>query len=169
MVTSFKQTLISTMTKSILEPHNISRFLELTKVISTWSKDPSTKVGSVLISLDGKTASTGYNGLPYSLDDELIHDRDFKLENVIHAEMNAIANRYLFNEPCILFVSKPICTDCVKLVTAHRFIKGVCWLNDIEFAQRWNVNKSVEMLERHFKSKLVTTPEYSYISKATDK
>jgi 6-pyruvoyl-tetrahydropterin synthase len=82
---------------------------------------------------------------------------------------DAIDHRYLFNEPCILFVSKPICTDCVKLVTAHRFIKGVCWLNDIEFAQRWNVNKSVEMLERHFKSTLVTTPEYSYISKATDK
>ena len=154
-----------------LNPKWVKRFLSIAEEISTWSYDPSTKVGSVLITLDGKTASTGYNGLPYSLDDELelIHDRDFKLENVIHAEMNAIANRYLFNEPCILFVSKPICTDCVKLVTAHRFIKGVCWLNDIEFAQRWNVNKSVEMLERHFKSKLVTTPEYSYISKATDK
>lgn len=153
------------MTK-ILEPHNISRFLELTKVISTWSKDPSTKVSAVLITLDGKVASTGYNGLPYSLDDNLIHDRDFKLDNVIHAEMNAIANRYIFNESCILFVSKPICIDCVKLVTAHRFIKGVCWLNDTEFAKRWNNSKSVEMLERHFKTNLVSTHEYSYIAES---
>lgn len=157
------------MISKILEPAYIDRFLHLSEVISTWSKDPSTKVGSVLITLDGiKVASTGYNGLPYSLDDSLVHNRDFKIENIIHAEMNAIANRYFLNEPCILFVSKPMCTDCVKLVMAHKFIKGVCWLNDSEFSKRWNTSKSVEMLERHFKSALVTTDKYSYITNKND-
>lgn len=142
---------------------HIPRFLSLAEHISTWSKDPSTKVGAVLITLDGKVASTGYNGLPYSHDDRLVHIREYKIEHVIHAEMNAIANRYIFDKPCILFVSKPMCPDCAKLVTAHRFIQGVVWVTDNEFTQRWNSKKAIQMLEKHFKSIPVITPGYTMI------
>ena len=48
----------------------IKRFLDLSKLVSTWSKDPSTKVGAVIIDPETKTiVSTGYNGFPRNIED----------------------------------------------------------------------------------------------------
>ena len=38
------------------------RYLDLAKHISTWSKDPSTQIGSVAIGENGQVLSQGYNG-----------------------------------------------------------------------------------------------------------
>lgn len=67
------------------------RFLGLAKHVASWSKDPSTKVGSVIA--DGKKiVSLGYNGFPSGIKDwkYRYEDRDWKLEHVLHAEENAI-------------------------------------------------------------------------------
>ncbi len=40
------------------------RFLNLAKHISEWSKDPSTKVGCVVVGIDREIRSTGFNGFP---------------------------------------------------------------------------------------------------------
>ena len=40
------------------------RYLDLAKQISSWSKDPSTKVGCVAIGNEGQVLSQGYNGFP---------------------------------------------------------------------------------------------------------
>ena len=40
------------------------RYLELAKEISTWSKDPSTKVGAIAVSDQGGVIAQGYNGFP---------------------------------------------------------------------------------------------------------
>ena len=46
-----------------------NRYLRLAKEVSTWSKDPSTKVGAVAV-LNGSVLAQGYNGFPrYILDD----------------------------------------------------------------------------------------------------
>ena len=68
------------------------RFLALACVISTWSKDPSTKVGAIIVRPDMTIASVGYNGFPKNMKDDayLYADRDVKLSRIIHAEMNAI-------------------------------------------------------------------------------
>lgn len=68
------------------------RFLSLAKHISEWSKDPSTKVGSVIFDQNNRIISVGYNGFPRNVyDDPLKYaDRDIKYKMVIHAEMNAI-------------------------------------------------------------------------------
>ena len=67
------------------------RFLELAKHISTWSKDPSTKCGAVVVRPNKTIASVGYNGFPRGLDDdERLNNRQEKLSLTIHAEMNAI-------------------------------------------------------------------------------
>ena len=54
------------------------RFLELAKHISEWSKDPSTKVGCVIVGEDREVRSTGFNGLPRGIDDsdERLNNRD---------------------------------------------------------------------------------------------
>ena len=40
------------------------RYLELAKQLSTWSKDPSSKIGAVAIGDKGQVLSCGYNDFP---------------------------------------------------------------------------------------------------------
>ena len=40
-----------------------TRFLEMARLVSGWSKDPSTKVGAVIVRPDKTIASVGYNGI----------------------------------------------------------------------------------------------------------
>ena len=56
------------------------RFIELAKHISLWSKDPSTKVGCVVVGEDREIRSTGFNGFPRGIDDddERLMDREKK-------------------------------------------------------------------------------------------
>ena len=46
------------------------RFIGLAQHISTWSKDPSTKVGCVVVGEDREIRSTGFNGFPRGIDDD---------------------------------------------------------------------------------------------------
>ena len=68
------------------------RFLELAHVISTWSKDPSTQVGCVIVRPNRTIVSLGFNGFPRGVEDTLerLGDKLFKHECVVHAEENAL-------------------------------------------------------------------------------
>lgn len=68
------------------------RFLSLAEHISTWSKDPSTKVGCVITRLDKTIAGVGYNGYPRGVPDDDIeeHSRELKYRMMVHAEENAL-------------------------------------------------------------------------------
>lgn len=68
------------------------RFAQLAKLVSLWSKDPSTKVGAVIVRPDKTIASVGFNGFPKGVPDlpEWYADRDIKYKIVKHAEENAI-------------------------------------------------------------------------------
>lgn len=75
------------------------RFLGLAKHVSSWSKDPSTQVGAVIVDDQQRIVSLGYNGFPSTIDDnpERLNDRETKYELTIHGEINAL-----------LFANKPI-------------------------------------------------------------
>lgn len=66
------------------------RFLGMARHIASWSKDPSTKVGAVLVRPDMTVAATGYNGYPKGMHDLLMDNRTEKYSRIIHAEMNAL-------------------------------------------------------------------------------
>lgn len=68
------------------------RFLEMASLVASWSKDPSTKVGAVIVRPDSTVCSVGFNGFPRHVDDspELYEDRSVKYKQVKHAEENAI-------------------------------------------------------------------------------
>jgi dCMP deaminase len=59
---------------------------------SSASRDPSTKVGAVIVRPDRTPASFGYNGFPRKIKDtaERLNDRDLKLKLVVHGEINAM-------------------------------------------------------------------------------
>ena len=69
-----------------------THFLHLAYVHAGMSKDPSTKVGAVIVGPDREIISAGFNGFPRGvLDTEArLQDRDTKLALIVHAEMNAV-------------------------------------------------------------------------------
>jgi len=92
------------------------RFLYLAEHVSTWSKDPSTKVGAVIADERRRVLSLGYNGFPPAVDDreELYADRDMKLKNIVHAEMNALVLARTDLEGATLYCSiSCICDRCI--------------------------------------------------------
>lgn len=98
------------------------RFLKIAKEISTWSKDPSSKIGAVIVNDDRRILATGYNGFPRGIEDsdERLNNREEKYPRIIHAELNALMNA-LYNgvsvKDATLYVyGLPICSDCTKSV-----------------------------------------------------
>ena len=47
------------------------RYLMLAKEVSTWSKDPSSQVGVVVVGDKGQVLSQGFNGFPRGIDDTI--------------------------------------------------------------------------------------------------
>ena len=124
------------------------RFLDVAKLVSTWSKDPSTKVGAVLV--DPATrwiVGQGYNGFPRGVDDSerRYADRDTKLQMVVHAELNAIlsagsrargATLYVF--PTFTSPAAPnMCTGCAKAAIQAGVARAVCWEPHGEPNSKW--------------------------------
>ena len=67
------------------------RFLEMARNAASWSKDPSTKVGAIIVDDDKRVISVGYNGFPKGVrDDERLDDRQEKYKIIVHAERNAL-------------------------------------------------------------------------------
>lgn len=68
-----------------------NRFLSLTSLVASWSKDPSTKVGAVIVDEKNRILALGFNGFPRGIsDDDRLQDRNTKYEMIVHAEINAI-------------------------------------------------------------------------------
>ena len=82
-----------------------SRFLELARLVSTWSKDPSTQVGAV-ITRDKFVVSLGFNGHPKGVADTLdrLENREVKYRTIIHAEINAILTAKQDLEGCTIYL-----------------------------------------------------------------
>lgn len=124
------------MTENELKWHK--RFIELSEFISTWSKDPSTKVGSVIVDKYKRIVSTGYNGLPKDIEDtkERYENRDIKYKIILHAEENAISYAKRDLTDCTLYVSGlPPCAHCASLIISSG-IKQVVFKKQ-EIPERW--------------------------------
>lgn len=95
-----------------------AHFLRLSLENAKMSKDPSTKVGAVIVGPDREIRATGFNGLPRGIADtpERLNNRETKLELVVHAEMNAVLNAARIGVPvsgCTMYLSA---TDASGLV-----------------------------------------------------
>lgn len=117
------------------------RFVELAGHISGWSKDPSTKVGCVVVGPDREIRSTGFNGFPRGIEDnaERLGDRARKYPLVCHAEENAIMHAARIGvalKGCTAYVTWPPCTRCARsLVQAG--LREVVYPAEVEIPDRW--------------------------------
>jgi dCMP deaminase len=94
------------------------RFLRLADHIAGWSKDPSTKVGCVIVGPDREIRSTGFNGFPRGVaDDARLDDRPTKYELICHAEENAIMHAARIGvslRGCVAYSTLHPCTRCAR-------------------------------------------------------
>jgi dCMP deaminase len=130
-----------------------TRFLELAKHISGWSKDPSTKVGCVVVGEDREIRSTGFNGFPRGIsdDNDRLTDREKKYPLICHAEENAIMHAARIGvslKGSTAYVTWPPCSRCARsLIQAG--IKEVVYSTAEDIPERWldDFNISTGMLE----------------------
>lgn len=134
------------------------RYVGLAQHVAGWSKDPSTKVGAVLVRPNNSVASTGFNGFPPGHDDspELYADRGYKYQHVVHAEINALN---FLGSPATgftLYTSFPCCPNCME-AAGKAGVKRVAFPG-IDYAGRdpgwvaeWNqrIDEALEVARRY--------------------
>lgn len=126
-----------------MNPH---KFVGVAQAVAALSKDPSTKVGAVVLSDDGTILSVGFNGFPRGVDDNYQRyiDRPTKLSFIAHAESNAIAQAArngvrLMGSTIVLTALYP-CSTCakqiiqagIKKVISPRPASGSKWIEEWE-------------------------------------
>jgi dCMP deaminase len=96
-------------------------FFKLVEVIKSKSKDRSTQVGCIVVSPSHAPLSTGYNGFPRGVNDDVDerHERPAKYKWMEHAERNAIYNAVregIQLEGGVIYQSWIPCTDCARAI-----------------------------------------------------
>ncbi len=129
------------------------RFIDLALHISDWSKDPSTKVGCVVVGADREIRSTGFNGFPRGIEDsiERLEDREMKYPLICHAEENAIMHAARIGislKDCVAYVTWPPCTRCARSLIQAGVVE-VVFPKDIEIPERWveDFERSLSMMK----------------------
>lgn len=135
------------------------RFLQLAELVASWSKDPSTKVGAVIVDDQNRVVSLGFNGFPRGISDseELLSVREKKYERILHAEQNAIlfgASRDIRGGTLYTHPLSP-CNRCA-LEIIQSGIKRVVSLNDV--SERWK--DSIEISLDLFREAGITVDLY---------
>jgi dCMP deaminase len=118
------------------------RFLQVAKLFSTWSKDPSTQIGSVIVGTDRVIRSTGYNGFARGVaDDARLHDREQKYPLIVHAEENAILNGALVGvslKGCRSYSGWTPCSRCARMLIQVGISEVV--FEEREIPERWQAD-----------------------------
>ncbi|MFA5396483.1 MAG: deaminase [Methanogenium sp.] len=121
-------------------------FFSLVEVIKAKSKDPSTKVGCVIVGSDNEVISTGFNGLPIGVKETTVRQcRPVKYLYYEHAERNAIylASRRGIPKGARIYLEWFPCADCARAIIqvgiSEVFIDGRKYdpYNPTEADTRW--------------------------------
>ena len=114
--------------------HLLSAFAQ-----SLHSKDPSTKVGALVLNKRGRVKGTGYNGFARGVPDTpaFYDDREAKLHLIRHAEDNALAVAGDKARGGTLYATRPPCAHCAS-DAVQAGIRRVVYIAPPEgFAARW--------------------------------
>lgn len=108
------------MNDTIQQPTWDEYFMRHVYLAATKSKDPSSKIGAVIVK-NGMIISEGYNGFPRGVNDiyERYINREDKYKYVVHAEANSILNAA--RNGCstlgsVLYTNGIPCNECAKSI-----------------------------------------------------
>jgi len=119
-----------------------------------FSKDPSTKVGAIILAPESlQILSLGFNGMPRKIDESISErwERPIKYKFVEHAERNAIYNACRHGTPLegsIAVITMYPCCDCTRALIQSGIKLIVSKIPDYEH-HRWgeDFKISYEMFE----------------------
>jgi dCMP deaminase len=131
------------------------RFLDLAQHVGSWSKDPSTRTGAVIVDRKGRIVSVGFNGLPQGVDDlpERLNDRALKYKMFAHAERNAIIFAAQPLDGCTLYTWPFMsCAPCAAMVIQTGISRAVApysenerWVEDFKLSETMFAEANVEL------------------------
>ena len=116
------------MAKSVLPrrvPSREEKYMGLAFMYASFSKDPNSQIGAVIVTSDNELLGLGYNGPPAKYNDqELDWSRPNKYNHIIHSEINAIkhSNRDKLKGSTIFVTAKP-CASCMLDIVDAGIIK----------------------------------------------
>lgn len=98
----------------------ITRWLDLADLVASWSEDPSTKVGAVVIDDRQNVLTLGWNGFPRGVASSAGRmKKPVKYDFFEHAERNAIYNASAVGIPLVgstLYITLSPCRDCARAI-----------------------------------------------------
>lgn len=141
-------------------------FMKMVYLVSSKSKDPSTKVGAVITSKDHQVLSTGYNGIcrgvldPYDVPDnkelQCRCERPTKYEFYEHAERNAIyhaARHGVCIKDSIMYTQLLPCSNCARGIIQSGISKIVLHKqlgDNMDADDRWNPTHKISVSKEMF-------------------
>lgn len=119
--------------------------MEMARLVASWSKDPSSKVGAVIAR--GKfLVSVGFNGFPQGIADtmERLENREIKYPTILHAEVNAVLSARQDIRGCALYVTPYMpCPQCAAVIVQSGIARIVFTPSENE---RWGKPPLSEMM-----------------------
>lgn len=91
-------------------------FMKIAETVALKSKDPSSKMGCVIVDKDKRVVSLGYNGLIRGADESkmTLSERPMKYRFAIHSEMNAVIFARENLDGCTIYNRVATCDNCLK-------------------------------------------------------
>lgn len=125
------------------------RFLEIVTIVTSWSKDPSTKCGAILVRPDRSIVSYGYNNFPARIGDKpaRLLDREIKYELVVHSETNALLFAREDVTGYTMYCSTVPCCRCAMNMIQAGISRVVYFAPSADYLDRWaqSVNRTLAM------------------------
>jgi dCMP deaminase len=132
------------MTEQLLPiPSWDAMFMRMVYLVETKSKDPRTRIGSVLVR-DNRVIATGYNGFGVGVADwpERYNDRETKYSFICHAEFNGVlqcARMGISSLNTTLYTPGFPCSECCKAIVQGGISEIVLhkqWPN-LVYSEKW--------------------------------
>jgi dCMP deaminase len=118
-------------------------WMKVARTVSELSKDPATKVGAVIVTLDNRQCSVGYNGFAVGIDETGDKwERPRKYQYVIHGEINAIMNCPFDTKGCKVYLTHTPCHRCI----AHLVNAGI---TEVYFLEEYKNLEHKDIWEEH--------------------
>ena len=91
-------------------------FMKIAETVAVKSKDPSSKMGCVIVDKNKRVVSLGYNGMLQGADESkmTLSERPMKYYFAIHSEMNAILFAHQDLTGCTIYNRVATCANCLK-------------------------------------------------------
>ena len=91
-------------------------FMKIAETVAVKSKDPSSKMGCVIVDQNKRVVSLGYNGMIQGSDESkmTLSERPMKYYFAIHSEMNALIFAHQDLTGCTIYNLVATCENCLK-------------------------------------------------------